>query len=135
MWRVIYFLVFFFLLHRNESRLPTPRSSRQAESAHVASQRSLQLTKPPIAPTSAGHHPTGVPLHGQSTASVVMTSNGTGRAVKSGRTPMAYGGQRSATTSIMQNVSSLCVILNVLDKFLRKRTNPNAFVRLCSTSI
>lgn len=57
------------------------------------------MSKPPIAPTS--NNQTGTllqPQMGMATASAVTMS----KTNKTGRTPMAYGGQRSATTSIMQ---------------------------------
>lgn len=62
----------------------------------------MQVAKPPIAPTSSLHHQTS----GPATTSAVGLANGAApRTTKTGRTPMAYGGQRSATTSIMTQMS------------------------------
>lgn len=64
----------------------------------------MQVAKPPIAPTSSLHHQTS----GPATTSAVGLANGAAiRTTKTGRTPMAYGGQRSATTSIMTQMSAM----------------------------
>lgn len=111
-----------FLFKRHESRLPTPRTnpnrapsnnqflnttqtfpnaagenntiSNSHKSPSVAN-RNLQLTKPPIAPSM--QHP-----HAPSS----QTQNGGGQTTKTGRTLMSYGGQRSATTSIVTSTNS-----------------------------